>query len=72
MAMTPSEQLEAVFEAADEQRKVSGLPEPSLDEVVACCEQGGEGIQARLASWDDERYESPECDWGEPVGEEIW
>ena len=72
MAATPVEQLEAVFEAADERCRASGLPEPGIEEVVACCEPAGEGIQGRLAVWDDERYESPECDWGEPVGEEIW
>lgn len=72
MAMTPVERLEAVFAEADEHCKAAGLPEPSLEEVVACCEQGGEGIQSRLAGWDGERYESPECDWGLPKGREMW
>ena len=72
MAMTPVERLEAVFKEADERCRASGLPEPSLEEVVTCCEQRVEGIKGRLASWADERYESPECDWGEPVGEEVW
>lgn len=72
MAMTPVERLEAVFAEADERLEASGLPEPAIEEVVACCEPAGEGIRSRLAGWDGERYESPECGWGEPVGEEMW
>jgi antitoxin MazE len=29
-------------------------------------------IQARMRNWDGKRHESPEIDWGAPVGREIW
>lgn len=46
MAMTPAERLEAVFAEADERRRAAGLPEPSVEEIVACCGQTGEGDAA--------------------------
>lgn len=58
--------LDAIFAAADECREAAGLPEPSIEEVV------DSSIQSRLTAWDGKRYESPELDWGEPVGEEMW
>lgn len=29
-------------------------------------------IQTRMADWNGKRHESPEIDWGAPVGKEIW
>ena len=29
-------------------------------------------IQARLREWNGIRDESPEIDWGKPVGKELW
>ncbi len=29
-------------------------------------------LQARMKNWDGERYQSDECDWGAPQGEELW
>lgn len=29
-------------------------------------------LSERLKNWDNGRYWSPELDWGEPVGNEVW
>ena len=29
-------------------------------------------IQGRMRAWDGKRLESPEFDWGEPTGKELW
>lgn len=46
MAMTSAERLEAVFAEADERCRASRLPEPSIEEIVACCGTAGEGDTA--------------------------
>lgn len=35
---TPLSRLDAIFAAADERREAAGLPEPSVEEIVAFCE----------------------------------
>lgn len=64
MAMTTVERLEAVFAEADERCRASGLPEPSIEEVVACCGLTGEGDAAMTKFYKlDERtafLETPE------------
>lgn len=64
--MRAIERLDSIFAEADERCEASGLPEPSIEEVV------DSSIQSRLTAWDGKRFESPEDDWGEPVGEEMW
>lgn len=29
-------------------------------------------LKGRMASWDGRRYESPELDWGDAIGDELW
>lgn len=36
---TPLARLDAIFASADEHREAAGLPEPSVEEVVAFCER---------------------------------
>ena len=58
MAMTPVERLESVFAEAGERCRAAGLPEPSLEEIVARCESAGEGCIAEKC---------PYCNGGELV-----
>lgn len=32
----------------------------------------GRTLRDRMAEWDGVRYQSPELDWGGPVGSEMW
>lgn len=50
-------QLDAIFASADERREEAGLPEPSVEEIVA-----SSGVQGRLASWDGDEVAEPNDD----------
>lgn len=32
----------------------------------------GKSLRGRMTEWDGIRYQSPEVDWGKPVGNEMW